>query len=165
MTANHGKVMAPQKDMCKQNERNFWSNSVFLVLLISIRRPQTTLLHSSQGTSRMRAGQWIWVLRQGILCHFRSLWGIFSPPRCTSGSDLINSVKTLQLRVFVLKLLLLSQRGCNLQAASMKSNTAIHMITAACELKSFLIRGLHGQFSMYLNLCWCFTNYASYCLR
>ena len=36
MTANHGKVMAPQKDMCKQNERNFWSNSVFLVLLISL---------------------------------------------------------------------------------------------------------------------------------
>ena len=30
-----------------------------------------------KGASRMRAGQGIWTLRQGILGHFRPLWGIF----------------------------------------------------------------------------------------
>ena len=78
MTANHGKVMAPQKDMCKQNERNFWSNSVFLVLLISIRRPQTALLHSSQGTSRMRlsSGYESWGRAFYVIL---DLYGAFSP--------------------------------------------------------------------------------------
>ena len=31
----------------------------------------------SRGASRMRAGKGIWIMRQGILGHFRSLWGIF----------------------------------------------------------------------------------------
>ena len=135
-----------------------------------------------RGASRMRTGQGIRILRQGILCHFRPLWGIFGtndlfkytfhfegsvPPRCASGRNLINSVKILRLhirfQIFVLKMLLLSQRGCNLQAAAMKFNTAMHMITVACILKSFLNRGLHGQFFMCLNLSWGFTNYTSYC--
>ena len=30
-----------------------------------------------KGASRVRAGQGIWILRQGILGHFRPLWGIF----------------------------------------------------------------------------------------
>ena len=31
----------------------------------------------ARGASRMRAGQGIWILRQGFLDHFRPLWGIF----------------------------------------------------------------------------------------
>ena len=49
MTANYENIMVPRKDTRKQNERNFWSNCVFQVILISIRRPQTALLYSSQG--------------------------------------------------------------------------------------------------------------------
>ena len=60
---------------------------------------------------------------------------------------------------------LMSQRECNLQSIAMKFNTAMHMITVACALKSCLNRGLHGQSFLFLNLSWCFTNHTSYCLR
>ena len=76
---------------------------------------------------------------------FQTFMGHSLPPRCTSGSNLINSVKMLRLHIrfliYVSKMHLFSQRGCNLQSASMRSNTAIRMITVACALKSFLNRG------------------------
>ena len=54
------------------------------------------------------------------------------PPRCASGSIMINSVKMLQLhihfQIFAAKINLVSQRECNLQSATIKFNTAMHMI-------------------------------------
>ena len=72
---------------------------------------------------------------------------IHPPPRCVSGSNLIDSVKMLRLhirfQIFVLKMCLSFQQGCKLQSATMKFSTAMHMITVACPLKSFLNRELH----------------------
>ena len=83
-------------------------------------------------------------------------------PKCESGSNLINSVKMLWLhlhcQIFILKMCLMSQQGCNLQSIALKFNAAMQMITEACILKSFLNRGLHGQIFVCLNLSWCFTN-------
>ena len=81
-----------------------------------------------------------------IQIHF-SFWGqAKSPPRCAPDSNLINSVNMLRLhirfQIFVLKMCLWSQRGCNLQSAAMKFNIAMHMITVPCILKGFLNRGI-----------------------
>ena len=97
-----------------------------------------------RGASRMRTGQGIFILDlyeafsgQVIYSYTLFIWR----PRCISACNLIDSVTMLRLhirfQIFVLEIHLLSQRRCYLQSAAMKFNTAMHMITVACILKSF----------------------------